>query len=153
MKRRGLWAACVVPLVGVGVLAVGAGFAKDEDAAGAKCSEATLRGTYLFGTEGFGIEGNDKIPFAAAGYEVYNGNGNVNSVFSFSVNGKITRHEHASGTYTVKADCTGTVTYPGGNLYDQFIAPDGSMFTFVQTDPGAVNAGFELRGTAKRVAQ
>ena len=33
MKRRGLWAACVVLLVGlVGVLAIGAGYAKDESA-------------------------------------------------------------------------------------------------------------------------
>ena len=43
MRRRGLWAACVVLLVGVGVLLVGTGFAKDENAndknaAGAKCS-------------------------------------------------------------------------------------------------------------------
>jgi hypothetical protein len=37
--------------------------------------------------------------------------------------------------------------------YDLFIAPDGSMLTFVQTDPGAVASGFALRGTAKRVAQ
>jgi len=32
-----------------------------------------------------------------------------------------------------------------------FVAPDGSMFTFVETDPGVVFSGFELRGTAKRV--
>ena len=45
MKRSGLWAAGVVLLVGfVAVLAVGTGFAKDENA-GAKCSEATLHGT------------------------------------------------------------------------------------------------------------
>jgi hypothetical protein len=39
----------VVSLVGVlGVLAIGAGYAKDENAGKAKCSEATLEGTYLF---------------------------------------------------------------------------------------------------------
>jgi hypothetical protein len=45
MKRRGLLAACVVLilLVGAGVLTVGAGYAKDEDA-GEKCSEATMKG-------------------------------------------------------------------------------------------------------------
>jgi hypothetical protein len=44
----------VLGVVGlVGVLAVGRGFAKDENDAGAKCSEATLDGTYLFAQDGF----------------------------------------------------------------------------------------------------
>jgi hypothetical protein len=34
-----------------------------------------------------------------------------------------------------------------------FIAPDGSMFTFVRTNPEFVSSGFELRGTAKRVGE
>ena len=90
MRRRGLWAACVVLLVGVvGVLAVGTGFANDEDAAGAKCSEATLDGTYLFAFDGSTTEGKDQVPFAVAGYQVFNGNGKANGVSSFSVNGEI----------------------------------------------------------------
>src|SRR5215211_8430178 len=68
VRRRGLWAAYVVLLLGVGVLVVGigAGFAKDEDTAGAKkCSEATLEGTYLFAFDGVEIKGNDdQAPFA-----------------------------------------------------------------------------------------
>jgi hypothetical protein len=51
-----------------------------------------------------------------------------------SVNGDVHPHEHFSATYTVKADCTGTVT-SGPTQQDVFIAPDGSMFTFVQTKP------------------
>ena len=65
MRRRGLWAACVILLVGVGVLVVGTGFAKDENAndknaAGAKCSEATLHGRYLFAYDG--VEGKKQAP-------------------------------------------------------------------------------------------
>ena len=150
MKRRGLWAACVVLLVGLGVLAVGAGFAKDEDAV-AKCSEATLRGTYLTAYDGVEIKGNHQAPFAVAEHDVFDGNGNVNGVFSANFNGDITRKEPFSGTYTVKADCTGTSTF-NSEQYDLFIAPDGSMYTFVQTNPPEfVASGFELRGTAKRV--
>jgi hypothetical protein len=153
MRRRGLWAAvCLVLLVGVGVLAVGAGYAKDEDNAGAKCSEATLHGTYLTAYDGVEIKGNDQVPWALAGYEVYDGNGNVNGVFSANFNGDITRKEHASATYTVKADCTGTVTFTDGTQNDLFIAPDGGMFTLVQTNPPEfVVSGFALQGTAKRV--
>jgi len=158
MERRGLWAAggmVLLLVVGVvAVLAVGTGFAKDENAAGAKkCSEATLDGTYLFGFDGVGIEGNEQVPVAVAGYEVYDGNGKVKGVASVNRNGEVFRNERFSGTYTVKADCTGTLTFPDGAQADLFIAPDGSMFTFVETDPGFVAAGFELRGTAKRVAQ
>jgi hypothetical protein len=163
MNRRGLWAACVVLvlLVGVGVLAVGAGYAGNKDAEDedtvAKCSEATLHGQYLVAQNGefAGSQG----PFAVAGYEVYDGKGKVNGVFSFNFNGEVAakfpHNFRDDGTYTVKADCTGATTYISeGVRYttDLFIAPDGSMFTFVQTNPPErVTSGFELQGTAKRV--
>ena len=157
MNRRGLWAAGVVGIllvVGAGILTVGTGYAKENETAGAKCSEATLDGTYLFDGDGGEIKGNDQLPFAYAGYEVFDGNGKVNQVFSANVDGKITRNESISGTYTVKADCTGTATYADGTRFDQFIAPDGSKLTFVQTKPSEfVTAAFEPRGTAKRVGE
>jgi hypothetical protein len=155
MRRRGLWAAWVVLLVVglVGVLAIGAGYAKEESAP-AKCSEATLAGRYLFAADGVEIKGNDQLPFAYAGYEVFDGNGKVNQVFSANLNGKVTRNESLSGTYSVKADCTSTATYADGTHFDQFIAPNGSELTFVQTHPKRfVTAGFEPRGTAQRVGE
>jgi hypothetical protein len=155
MKPRGLWAAGVVLLVGlVGVLAIGAGYAKDENTSTAKCSEATLHGTYLFADDGFVIKDNEKVPFASSGYEVYDGNGHVKGVATTNVNGKITSKEPFSGTYTVKADCTGSSTYTDGTRYDDYIAPDGSMLTFVQTKPSKwVLAGDEQQVTAKRVGE
>ena len=157
MNRRGLWAAgvaLILLVVGAGVLSVGTGYAKDEDqTAGAECSEATLDGTYLFAQNGVEIKGNEKVPFALAGYDVFDGNGEVKGVASGNFNGETFRNERSSGTYTVKADCTGTATLDATIVthYDMFIAPDGSMFTFVQTDPGVVASGFELQGTAQRV--
>ena len=157
MNRKGLWAACMVLIllvVGAGALTtVGAGYAKDEDTARAKCSEATLHGTYLFAFNGVEIKGNnDQVPFAIAGYAVFDGNGKEKGVASSNFNGKVSRKEPVSATYTVKADCTGTVTYADGSQIDVFIAPDGSMFTFVQTKPSElVGSGFEPRGSAKRV--
>jgi len=144
----------VVLLLGVGVLIVGTGFAKDDENAGVKCSEATLHGTYLTAYDGVDITRNEKVPFAVAEYDVFDGNGNVNGVFSGNFNGEITRKEPYSGTYTVKADCTGTTTFNTGEKYDLFIAPDGSMYTFVQIKPSEqVASGLELQGTAKRVAK
>ena len=154
MKRRGLWAAGVVLLLVAlaGVLAMGTGYAEDENSSGAKCSEATLHGTYLFAHDGVVISGKDQGPFAIAGMEKYDGNGKVKAVASANFNGNVARHQSIPGTYTVKADCTSTATYADGTRYDLFIAPDGSKLTYVQTKPSnVVLAGDEQRVTAERV--
>jgi hypothetical protein len=160
MNRTGLWAgglALILLVVGVGAAAlttVGVGYAKDEDASSrARCSEATLQGTYPFAFNGVEIKGdNDQAPFAIAGYGVFDGNGKEKSVVSSNFDGEVTRKEPISGTYTVKGDCTGTLTFADGSQIDLFIAPDGSMFTFVQSKPSElVGSGFQPRGTARRV--
>jgi hypothetical protein len=163
MKRYVAALLMVLGLVGVvGVLAIGAGHAKDEDAAVKKCSEATLNGMYLVAHNGVVVKvkkpqfPGPRGPFAQAGYEVYDGNGKVKGVFSFNFNGNVFHNDRIDGTYTVKANCTGSSTFISEGVpykADLFIAPDGSMYTFVQTNPPEiVAAGFELQGTAKRVA-
>jgi len=153
MKRFVAALLVVLGVVGlVGVLAVGTGFANDENAARARCSKATLHGTYLFAQDGVHLTGKDKEPFAIAGMEKYDGNGKVKALISANFSGDLVRHESIPGTYTVKANCTGTVTYSPKEALDVFIAPDGSMFTFVQIKtPQEVTSGIELQGTAKRV--
>jgi hypothetical protein len=129
MKRGGLWVAGVAALIGVGLLIGSQEYAQGaEDDSKATCSEATLRGTYLFAYQGVETKENDHVPFASAGY------------------GEISRNEPFSGTYTVNEDCTGTSTYTDGTHFDEFIAPDGSMFTFVQTDPGLWRQRLNCRG-------
>jgi hypothetical protein len=154
MKRYLAALLVVLGLVGVvGVLAVERGFADDENSSKAKCSEATLKGTYLFAFDGVEInKGNEQLPLAIAGYDVFDGNGHLKEVASTNFNGQvIIRKEHTPGTYNVKADCTGTGT-TGGVQFDMFIAPDGSKFTFVIIKPKAfVASGLEERATAKRV--
>jgi hypothetical protein len=155
MKRYVAALLVVLGVVGlVGVLAVGRGFAGEENAAKAKCSEATLHGTYLFADDGFVIKDNEKVPYASSGYEVFDGNGHTKGVSTTNVNGKVTSKETFSGTYTVKANCTGSSTYTDGTHYDDYIAPDGSMLTYVQTKPSnLVIAGLEQQGSAKRVGE
>jgi hypothetical protein len=160
MNRKGLLAgglALILVVVGAAALltTVGAGYAKDENASSrAKCSKATLKGTYLFAQNGVEIKGNEQRPFALAGYDVFDGDGGVKGVASGNFNGEVFRKDPFTGTYTVKANCTGTVAYRDGPQIDAFIAPDGSKFAFVRTDPeSSVGAGFDSQMTAKRVGE
>ena len=164
MNRKGLWAgglALILLVVGAAALltTVGAGYAKDENASSrAKCSKATLKGTYLFAFNGVEIKGNsEQRPFAIAGYDVFDGNGEVRGVSSGNFGGEVFRKDPFTGTYTVKANCTGTTTYISDGIpfvTSMGIAPDGSKFTFVHTKPPEqVVAGYEVRVTTKRVAQ
>ena len=91
---RGL-ALILVVVVGAAVLTtVGAGYAKDENASSrAKCSEATLKGRYLFAQNGVEIKGKDQRPFAIAGYDVFDGNGVVKGVASGNFNGETFRND------------------------------------------------------------
>ena len=96
MNRKGLWAggvALILLVVGAAALltTVGAGYAKDENASSrAKCSVATLKGTYLFAQNGVEIKGNsEQRPFAIAGYDVFDGNGEVKGVASGNSNGEV----------------------------------------------------------------
>ena len=150
--------ALILLVVGAAALltTVGAGYAKDENASSrAKCSKATLKGTYLFAEDGVELKGNDQRPFAIAGYDVFDGNGEVKGVASGNFNGEVFRNDRFSGTYTVKANCTGTLTVRDGAAVqgDIFIAPDGSKFAFVRTDPESVGATIDPQVTAKRVGE
>ncbi len=87
---------------------------------------------------------------AVAGLEIYNGDGTMTGVSSDSNNGKITDLLSYTGTYTVNPDCTSTLTTIDDGTqevthYTQFLGPKGEEFTWIQTDPGTVSAGFERR--------
>ena len=101
-----------------------------------------------------GVDANTGNPFAGAGHEYYDGNGNIQGVSTANSDGAITSGSSFTGTYEVNADCTGKSTFPGTPefKYDLFINPEGDMFTWVQTQPrrGVVSA-VEQRVTLKRV--
>lgn len=119
-----------------------------QAAASTKCSAATMKGTYIFSNDGYLIEDGNKIPFASAGREQYDGKGRMKGIFSESYNGKITRKEGYSGSYNISSDCIMSLTLDNSSSkYSQFVSPDGSQFTFIQADNGAV-----ISGEGKRVA-
>jgi hypothetical protein len=119
LLRRSGWIAHT-PLI---VLAVAA--ASAASASPLPCSNATLKGTYLYSESGV-LNGK---PYAESGREVYDGRGGI--VLSY-------RGSDGSGgvekaTYSVSPDCIGTATYPDGQKATSFISPDGSRFTYTIT--------------------
>jgi hypothetical protein len=126
------------------------GFVAHSALAQLACSNATLKGTYLYAYDGWEIKDSRMRPFAVAGIETYNGDGTMRGIFSESTNGVITgRNVGYTGTYTIRENCTGEQTFTDDNgditHADAFIAPSGEAFTFVQTDPGVVAASSQPR--------
>jgi hypothetical protein len=107
------------------------------------CSNATLKGTYLYNASGV-LNGK---PYAESGREVYDGQGGI--VLSYRGSDGSGGVERA--TYSVSADCIGTATYPDGQKATSFISPDGSRFVYTITAaPGSQPTA--LSGTETRVA-
>ena len=111
-------------------------------AADALCplGNATLSGTYMLRGEGT-IVGVG--PVTVVGWLTYDGKGNVvKASMTASVNGTISTFP-ISGPYTVNSDCSGSVE--PGTHYNFVVTPDGKEVYWIQTDPGTVTSGTEVR--------
>jgi hypothetical protein len=102
---------------------------------------ATLRGTYL--SHGTGTLAGG--PISAVGTATYDGNGNTSNTFTASVNGTILKGVTVTGTYTVNPDCTGSLDAQNGAHYDFVVSPDGKTVFWIETDPGTVFTGDQVR--------
>ena len=116
------------------------------------CSAGTLLGSYLFATHGWNIINGVAQPKAIVEGIDFNGDGTLVSPFAtVSINGTIIRTNGTVGTYTVNADCTGTLTFTAGASFDIFVHASGKHLWMIQTGPEAVPAVFE--GTVTRVGR
>jgi hypothetical protein len=85
-------------------------------------------------------------PVTFQGTVYLDGKGGAINPFTISFAGTISRAV-APGIYTVKGDCTGTMTLAGVNNFDIRVSPDGSKLDYIQTDAGTV-----ISGSASRVS-
>jgi len=120
------------------------------------CSNATLAGRYAFIGDGFvpgGPPPAPMVPFATVGILTLDGRGNLSDKATVSNNGQISQNVNP-GTYTVNADCTGTmtITIPGlpFQLTFNLVVADlqtgrSKEFYFIGTTPSVVTH------TAKRI--
>ena len=103
--------------------------------------DATKHGTYrVYGTGTVVGVG----PAVALGEITYDGHGNAVATFTLSVNGNVQTHTNVPSTYTINSDCTGTA-FEAGAHYSFVTTPDGNVTTWMETDPGVVVSGTEVR--------
>jgi hypothetical protein len=101
-----------IPLI---LLALAAGSA--ASAQPLPCSNATLKGTYLYSESGV-LNGK---PYAESGREVYDGRGGI-----------VLSYQGSDGSGGVEK-----ATYPDGQKANSFISPDGSRFVYtIRAAPG-----------------
>lgn len=111
------------------------------------CNARMLRGAYHFNASGFNIVNGAAVPKAIIETLVFDGRGGVQTPqISLSANGNIIQPPQGSpGVYTVESNCTGTLTFGDGIMFDLHIKPNGKFVHMLQTNPGTV-----MQGTAER---
>ena len=114
------------------------------------CTVANLKGAYGLAVNGFFYdnEGSQGV-YSSAGLAVADGNGGITGADTVNVDGSPTRGRQFTGTYTVNADCTGTMNLrdasniPITNM-DMVIANGGRDVVMTDYDTDMI-----LNGTAK----
>ena len=119
-------------------MALGTSGVARADSAPQSCSAQMLHHSYLFAAHGWNIVGGMAQPKAIVEGIDFNGDGTLVSPFAtVSINGTIIRSAGTMGSYTVAADCTGTLTFTGGAVFDIFVDKGGKQIWMIQTGPPA----------------
>jgi hypothetical protein len=151
--KTNLKCATLVLLVIAGLTALSGSKAFRLHADSQVCTSAILRGGYGAGTTGLinsSSNANDItiptfVPFAEAVHFVFDGRGKF-SGSSTADYGGTSFPVTFTGTYSVKADCTGSLTADAGANgiihRDLVIVDSGKEVEFVSTDAGLVISGY-----------
>jgi hypothetical protein len=145
MKRVGPLAIKIGLMICVSIGAVELGYANEREHA-TTCTLATLKGRYLFVVNGTYFPPAAGVTveslFSRAGSRIFHGDGTGTTIVTGSINGVITNADlHSDLSYTVNADCTGTVKVLSvGATQEIFVAPNGDDMTVIATDKGHVEA-------------
>jgi len=123
----------------------------------ATCTNASLKGVYVISNSGFAEVTRDIspagfVPFDLLGTEVFDGKGNLSAgSVSVSTTTPNSGPEHFTytGTYTVNADCRGTlgivVTETGLPLHFDLVVVGANKLLTINTDPGAFISVYSAR--------
>lgn len=136
--------------VGLAVLELGNVPKLQADSAD-RCSLNTLRGAYRWSVEGFiqtdssNINVSGFAPIAEAGVAIFDGRGGLSASSTFSFGGNVFPVSAPLSSYTVNADCTGSLTFntdvAGPVNRNLVIGSDEHEIEFINTNSGHVIAG------------
>jgi hypothetical protein len=117
-----------------------------------RCNAGQLQGLYIWTWDGYQNFGGHSVPKALMIDIRFNGNGTFAIPFStINVGGNVHEDNTAVGTYTVAADCTGTLQVTGGTSFNMYVGPGAQQLWIIQTG-GGVGDGTGLGvGTATQV--
>ena len=143
MNRIGLCVMGIGLLSCMGVCTVEFAYADEKDHA-TTCSLTTVKGRYLFASNGtnFPPAAKQQQLFARAGYRIFNGDGTGTIITTTSENGVIVLADLLSDlSYTVNKDCTGTYeVLSTGATAEFFVAPNGEEMAVILTGKGGSGA-------------
>ena len=143
-----IFACALVSLVAAMGQGTSATVRAEADARG--CSVGMLRGSYIWTFDGYADLGGGLLPKAVMQGLRFNGDGttfntfgtvNIGGTIIFDVTGAV-------GTYTVAADCTGTLSVPDGPSFNIYVGPGAQQVWTTQIAGGVVGLGV---GTATRL--
>jgi hypothetical protein len=117
------------------------------------CSVGMLRGLYLWTFDGYQNVGGNLVPKAIMQGTQFNGDGTlVNAFGTVNIGGFIIIDATGEvGTYTVAADCTGTISITDGPSFNIYVGPGAQQLWTTQTGGGAGEGTGLGVGTAIRV--
>lgn len=110
----------------------------------ASCTNATLVGNYGFTITG--VNGSGLLT-AAVGQITADGKGNFTGIEAESDGGVISSNIALTGTYSLKASCSGTGTITGGGssaTISLVVASNGAQIEIVKTETGTSQYGYAL---------
>jgi hypothetical protein len=104
------------------------------------CSVDMLRGLYIWTFDGYTHLGGKLVPKAVMEGRRFNGDGTTITQFgTLNIGGRIFIDDTGGvGTYTVAADCTGTLSDAGGASFNMYVGPGAMQVWLTQVRGDAV---------------
>jgi hypothetical protein len=117
------------------------------------CSVGMLRGLYLWTFDGYANFGGTLVPKAVMQGLQFNGDGTTYNPFgTVNIGGTIIIDATGGvGTYTVAADCTGTISITDGPSFNMYVGPGAQQLWTTQVAGGAGSGAGLGVGTATRL--
>ena len=144
-----LFACALVSLVAA--MALGTSAPAVAAADGQVCSVHMLKDLYMWTFDGYADLGGTLVPKAVMQGTRFNGDGTTFNEFgTVNIGGTIIIDVTGpGGTYTVAADCTGTISIPNGPSFNMYVGPGAKQIWTTQiVGAGATGLGV---GTATRL--